>query len=606
MFGTNEKFNLQRATFARSACAFYIFEDYYDHLLRLSNYKPSAMVLSSPFLFRLKLLSEGREVPYTYFSDAGSLKMNSDKGFAQFALSDQDQMRIRGKGVTLRIELCPAIPEMGTSACHGVRPLKNGAWEAVFGTYGKFLFKPLKGAVSADCPWDEDKGGYARVIFDLVPDDNGDFETAVHDNMVEFDVDGAVYPPFDALVQASLDSYEAFKKNYAAPAKGYEELFDYAVYQVWSHRAKADGGYKEPGILFQCSIAGVFSWQQSYHGMTMLGDPREGWRQICTLFLYQDERTGRVPSYISYVGGANPGIQPPFQGFALDALLRLKGDDFLTPDECARMYPKFVKWAEYWLTRRSAGREDPDNPGHFDDVTAINNPNDSGWDDATNFKDGFPAQNPDIMAFMILLMETIARLARGCGRTEEADSWKARADKLLRTVVTEFWDGEKFVTKVNGKPVDSMSVICYQPILLGDRLPKHIVDKVAETLTEEGHFLTEIGLATESLRSPLCDYSANTFIAGRVVAPPHMCLTTGLYFAGKKKEAAKIARRWCDNVKEKGVILGFAPYDHYKLTGEKANITHGPVASDGWSWSSWAAACTLMMITVIIPGAEQA
>jgi hypothetical protein len=556
------------------------------------------MVMSSPFLFRLRLLSGGEDQAYTYFCDAGSLRMDSAKGSVEIALSDQDQLRVRGNGVTLRVELCPAMPEMGMSACHGVRPLPQGAWEVVFGTFGKFLYKPLKGRVQATCPWNEEKGGYDAVIFDLIPDENGAFETAVHDDMVEFNVDAAVYPPFDALVKASVDSYEEFKTNYRQPAKGYEELFDYAVYQIWSHRAKASGGYKEPGIMFQCSIAGVFSWQQSYHGMTMLNNPKEAWRQICTLFQYQDERTGRLPSNIAYVGGAGAGIQPPFQGFALDTLIRRIGDDFLTPEECAKMYPKFVKWAEYWLTTRSADRGD--------DVTAINNPNDSGWDDASNFKEGFPAQNPDIIAFMIDLMEMIAHLARGCGKTAEAESWKVRSEKLLDILVNEFWDGEKFVTKVKGKPVGSMSLICYQPILLGDRLPQHIIDKVAATLTEEGNFLTEIGLATESLRSPLCDYSANTFIAGRVVAPPHMCMTVGLNLAGKKKEAALISRRWCDNVQENGIILGFAPYEYYKLTGEKANITVGPVASDGWSWSSWAAACTLTMITSIIPDAEEA
>ncbi|NLM52333.1 MAG: hypothetical protein GX197_05880, partial [Firmicutes bacterium] len=91
---------------------------------------------------------------------------------------------------------------------------------------------------------------------------------------------------------------------------------------------------------------------------------------------------------------------------------------------------------------------------------------------------------------------------------------------------------------------------------------------------------------------------------GRVVAPPHLILTTGLNLAGKKKEAALIARRFCDHVKEKGVILGFAPYDYYPLTGEKAKIYNGPIASDGWSWSTWCACSVLMMITSIIPEAE--
>ena len=75
--------------------------------------------------------------------------------------------------------------------------------------------------------------------------------------------------------------------------------------------------------------------------------------------------------------------------------------------------------------------------------------------------------------------------------------------------------------------------------------------------------------------------------------------------AGKNKEAALIARRFCDHVKENGVILGFAPYEYYPLTGEKADITYGPVASDGWSWSTWCAAGVMMMITSIIPEAEE-
>lgn len=592
MFGTNEKFNLQRAFFARDASAFYIFEDYWSHLLRLSNYKPAAIVHVSPFLFNLRLLDGGDELPYTYFCDAGSLRMYSEKGRVEIVFTENEQARFRGRGVTLRIELCPAVKTQGMSACHGVRPLPDGSLEAVFGTYGKFLFKALKGTLEASCPWNEAKAGYDAVIFDILPDGSGHFELALHEDMVEIDCGSEAYPPFDALVKESLDSFEAFKKNYRPAAPGYEALRDYAAYTIWSHRAKAGGGFLEPAVLFQTSIAGLFSWHQAYHAMAMLGNIPEAWRMICTLFLYQDEKTGRLPGNIAYVGGANHGIQPPFQGFALDYLIRRVGDSFLTPDACARMYPKFAKWADYWHTFRDAGRGD--------DVLAINNPNDSGWDDASIFKDGFPAQNPDGMCFFILLTEMTARLARGCGRDAEADTWQKRSEKLLKTLIDEFWDGEKFVTKVNGKAVDSMSLACYQPIMLGDRLPQEIIDKIAARLVTEGDFLCEIGLCTESLHSPLCDYGPRTFVSGRVVAPPHLIFCVGLNLAGKKKEAALIARRWCDTVKERGIILGFPPYEYYKLTGEKAAIEHGPVASDGWCWSPWAAGCTMTLLTSII------
>ena len=178
----------------------------------------------------------------------------------------------------------------------------------------------------------------------------------------------------------------------------------------------------------------------------------------------------------------------------------------------------------------------------------------------------------------------------------------------MNTVITEFWDGEKFITRVNGAPVESMSAVCYLPIMLGRRLPQHIIDKVAEKLTDETAFLSPIGLCGESMKSPLSGYG-NRFILGRVVAPINMILTLGLSMAGKKAEAAMIARRFCDHIAEKGIILGFAPFDYYPLTGEKVpdldEFQNMPVPSDGWPWSGWSACNVMIMLSHIIPEGEK-
>jgi hypothetical protein len=193
-----------------------------------------------------------------------------------------------------------------------------------------------------------------------------------------------------------------------------------------------------------------------------------------------------------------------------------------------------------------------------------------------------------------------ARLAKGAGEEEAAKDWNFRADRLLNQLITEFWDGERFIAKKNGvTPVDSWSLANYQPILLGDRLPKHIIDKVTEKLTTEGEYLSPIGLCTESMKSPLCSF-VNQFVLGRVVGPANMIITAGLYIAGKKKEAAMIARRLCDKMKEEGMILGFAPYDRNPLTGEKIEFNVPPGANDPWPWSGWAAGSFLTMATTVI------
>ncbi|MDR1217465.1 MAG: hypothetical protein LBJ99_02640, partial [Oscillospiraceae bacterium] len=566
MFGTNERFNLVRASYARRASRMYIYEDFYKPgLLHLGSNRSGDMMGATDFVFDINLTVNGAPVGYTYFADEGSLTLRSDCGCAsaEIALTDRGHLRVRGDGAGLRLEL-RSNTGGGARACRGKLALpRGGGWELDFGKHGRLRPRALTGAFSASAPYDTEAGVYSRVALDFLPDGStGALDAALHeyaDDMAPF----GQYEPFDEIVAYNKADFAEFSKIYRPVPAEYAQMAKYARWTIWSHRTAAEGSIKAPSILYQISwVVTAASWQQSYNAMPMLEDPKEAWRQICVMFDYQDERTGRLPGMLSYSGPNNAGMQPPFQGFALDFLIRSIGDGFLTPEECGRMYPKFAKWANYWTTYRSAGRGD--------DVTAVLSPHESGWDDSSVFADGFPASEPNTMSFLVLLMESTARLARGCGKTAEADEWLARSERLTKTLVDEFWDGERFVTKVRGKPVDSLSLACYQPIMLGKRLPQAIIDKVAEKLTRDGEWLTEIGLASESMKSPLTTFGIS-FVCGRVVAPQNMILTVGLQAAGKHSEASAIARRFCDQVSREGVILGFAPYDYYPLTGKKAD-----------------------------------
>ena len=64
----------------------FIFSRITIHLLRLSSYKPGAMIDSTPFIFNLRLFAGDSELPYTYFSDAGTLRMESKEGTVEFVL----------------------------------------------------------------------------------------------------------------------------------------------------------------------------------------------------------------------------------------------------------------------------------------------------------------------------------------------------------------------------------------------------------------------------------------------------------------------------------------------------------------------------------------
>ncbi len=597
MFGTHEKFNLQRPPYGREGSGFYIYEDFYEHILRLSCFKSGEMISRSGFQFDLRLFSDGEEREYTYFADEGSIRLDCPEGYAEIALTDEDHLRIRGEGAQLRLMLRPAISDEGTRACRGIYQLQNGDWEGAFGKFGVLRLRKLTGDVSVAAPWNAGTGAYDEVTF-VFCGENGLYEAALFEDMTEFKKLPETFIPFDEVVENNRQSFLKFKKNYRPVPEEYRETAEYAMWLLWTHRTKKTGGFKEPMILMhlQWMICAV-SWQQTYNAMATLNNPKEAWRLFCTMFEHQDPETGALSFCVDYFGGAVGGSpQPPFQGLGFAFLYSQFGDDMLTYGECARMYPKMKKWVEFWLTYRNAGRGD--------DVTAILSSHESGWDDASIFNDGFPAANPDVISYVILCMEALSKLAEGCHKFAEAEEWLARSKRLLDILIAEFWDGEKFITRVNGVPVESMSAVCYLPIMLGRRLPQKIIDTVAEKLTDETTFLSPIGLCGESMKSPLSGYG-NRFILGRVVAPVNMILTLGLSMAGKKKEAAMIARRFCDHIAEKGIILGFAPFDYYPLTGEKVpdldEFQNVPVPSDGWPWSGWSACNVMIMLSYIIP-----
>ncbi|MDR2360903.1 MAG: hypothetical protein LBD85_06470 [Oscillospiraceae bacterium] len=607
-FGNGQKFDLIQAPYGRHGSYFYIYEDYNLPILRLSGFKTDNAMQGGMFNFDIKLLQRApytqlpREVRYRYTADEGSVRFQQygeAAGWGEIVLTDKGHLRIRGNApIEVSLRARNAAPEAAAAICEGVFARDAGKFEANFGRFGKMFFEAIRGSVTWESVFDNGVCKSFKAILNPT-DDTRELDVGIHEYDADTEFEGYPnYEDFDALIAANKADFENFKKNYptAVPSE-YAETAEYAKWLIWSHRVKPGGYYVTPMILMHLQwLTAAASWQQSYNAMAQQANPQEAWRQICSLFEHQDPATGQLPGMLFYSGGA--GIQAPFQGFALDWIIKRCGDDFLTAEECTRMYPKFAKWVNFWTELKTAGRGD--------DVIYAKSPHDSGWDDASIFADGFPASNPDILAFLVVLMEMTALLARKAGNSAVADEFDKRSKRLLQTITDEFWDDEsgQFVTKkFASQPVKSLSLATLQPIMLGKRLPQSIIDKVAANLTKEGEWLTPIGLASESLKSPKLGL-AHQFTLGRVIAPQNMILTVGLFTAGKEAEARLIAERYLNNIRDKGMILGFSPIDKYpdnheSQAGEWIDLDLPPIASDPWPWSTWTANCFLTMASLM-------
>jgi hypothetical protein len=584
--------------FSREASFWTIYEDYREPILGVTVSKDGTFLDQRSNTFLLYPTYNGMIIPYTYFADISHLRIETGKGTVEFCMNETDQLRIRGRGVGLRMVLRAETPFGSACGCHGIYPTPDLTWEADMGTSCKMLFVPLAGGFHVSNPWNMKKGEYEKVEIDFIPAaETGNFEAAVHEHM-DYRAKDAGYPAFDDVKKASQAAYDDFvRKNLRKPAKGWEDFYRYASYVVWSHRAGIGGKLVDTTVFMHLVWANyVMSWQLSYNALPMLNDPKEAWRLLTLMFNYQAPN-GQLSASVNYYNIGVGGMQPAFQALALDWIISQCGDDFLTAAECEKMYPKFVRWLNFWLTKRNAG--------HGDDRVFIFSAHESGWDDLSLYQKGFPIETPDLFAYMIMLMDACARMAKKLGKTEESEDWSRRSKKLLDTLVNELFDGEQFVGYLTftGERVTCKSLGMFQALVLGkERLPQRIIDRLAEEVMKP-EYLTDIGLVTESLKSPLCHFGFN-FVLGRVITPCNMLTAMGLYRCGKIEEAREISRRVCKNLYDNGILLGFAPSDTEPTTGEKIVTYPNPTASDGWPWTAWAASSALVMLTAILPENE--
>ncbi len=594
LFEANEKHSLLRIAYTRQNCYFCLWEDYFKRTLYLLAAIGGDMASSSDLRFDIDYLEDGKPVRYHYFGDEGSLTLRTRTAgkWSELLLTGDDFLRFRGERNTgLRLTLNSNLPGHGAIALHSAVRLPDGSVEAVMGKYGRFRFAPIRGKVEYRAEYDCEQGRYARFEVDMLPDENGCYECDV------ISYEGERRPAVDKrsfaeLREENLRSFAEFFGKYKRLPDPWKKTEEELVYTVWCHVMKPRGFLKVPMVMMHHNALSVaMAWQQSFNACAMLGDPKTAFDLIEAMFLYQNPVNGALPVNVCPGSISDGNSQPPLQGYALDFVTKMCGEEFITREMAERLLPRFERVVEYWTTFRNVGRGD--------DLAYVLNPTEAGMDDASIFAKGFPAVSGDIQTLLIECMYACAILSRRAGDAAKAEAWTARADRLLDALITELWDGDKFVTKkLDGEVVESLSLACYVPVMLGDRLPKEITRRIAEKLLEEGEFMTPYGLASESTRSPLAHWGWH-FTLGRVVSESNMFCVLGLWLAGEKEAAKKIADAWCGNVAERGPRLGFTPAHHYPLTGEPTDIVLMPHIGDGWSWTSWSACGTLAMLETV-------
>jgi hypothetical protein len=157
------------------------------------------------------------------------------------AFTEEDELRFCGaKNAGLRLELFSNTEGNGAAALDSIAQLKDGSIEGIFGKHGNLHFTALHGSVTYRGEFDPQRGQYACLEIDFLPDDDGKFEISMQSYL------GTAMPKisaksFEQIRAENLKSYADFFANYKEIPEKYKEMAKESIYVTWSHVMKPKG-----------------------------------------------------------------------------------------------------------------------------------------------------------------------------------------------------------------------------------------------------------------------------------------------------------------------------------------------------------------------------
>jgi putative isomerase len=513
-------------------------------------------------MFRLDFTCAGESIEVSTDVTPEALLVNSQKGKARIVVSNDNTLIIESDSLGCELTFCPEYA-YGTGEGDRRHKIVN---------YLQNLYiaaDALRGTLIAEGPMEERPGDILRdrcCNLSFTPVADG-MQVRIEINRKEPHPDREVAPlDTDNIVAEARSEWEAFLATMPETPQAYSHTGRGSWYNLWSCFVRAQGNYKYDGIIMSRRfMTALWSWDHCFNAMAMaLGNQGQQALEQWLIPFEIISPTGMLPDTILAYGDPHYAVtKPPVHGWALNFILDRHDVD---QDMLEHIYGKLTLWTDWWMTYRDADHDGlPEYPLSLD----------SGWDNTTLLDHGFFLAAPDLAAYLVLQMGTLARLAGMLNLPDDARSWEQRSQKLLQSMLDKLWTGNTFTAchPHTGEQVPTLSsLMTVMPLVLGNNLPADKHEALVRHLRND--FLTENGLATESPDSEF--YQADGYWLGPIWAPTTLLLVDGLRRGGEKELSREIAARFCNMVENKARGL-FENFDAQTGKGLRA---------PGYSWTS--------------------
>lgn len=492
----------------------------------------------TPLIARLDLQWNGAPAECTALLEDAALTLQCDDARVEVCFADDRTLLLRGGpgcGLTLDFLTDNGPYDYIYPLLHEGRTLyiancyKNNC---------QYLIVPQEGQCELDQQWEESSSLWSRLHFSGAEG----FLFALLEIETEWDQQLPCLD-FDTARQQMNGAFRAFCDALPALPDAYREMSILAAYIDWSCLVRPGGFLRREGMLMSKNwMTNVWSWDHCFNALAMAkGHPDLAWDAYIIMADHQDA-SGRLPDSISDQHVIWNYCKPPIHGWALRRLMESMP---LSHTQLEETYHFLTRWTKWWMTYRRR-----------DGLYYYNHGNDSGWDNSTAFSLLPPVATPELQAFMIVQMEVLSDLARQLHNENDAQYWQAEASAHLDFFLKRcFRDDLPVAIQLStGQIVENESLLPYEILVLGDRLPESVRRKVIGLVSSE-KFLTAHGFATESPASPF--YRDDGYWRGPIWAPSTMLMLDGLEKCGETALVKEVARRFVDMTAASGFAENF-------------------------------------------------
>ena len=511
-----------------------------------------------PEIFRIQLFRGDHPVSFTEAATPTLVRLVSAYGYAEVCFSDPATLRIRGKGVTLRLVRVPGIAGFALK-----RTADRWEYDAVSEDIRLTLYA-IRGELREESRWEQTVAKDLTLRLGSKIGD-GEWDFAIRESVESV----PAIESFEAFETVAGNGDVEYRRWLATMPKVNAEWqpgANLAAYILWSTVVDPSGEITRPTVFMsKGKMDAVWSWDHCFNAMALASEnPKLAWDQMMVMFDRQSAE-GALPDKMTDRSATWAYSKPPVHGWALGWMLThdSKAEPAITNAMLAQIQPKLRHWTDWYFKLRSDSG-----------IPQYDHGNDSGWDNSTVFANGPHVETPDLVAYLALQLQTQAVIAGRLGNPDEAKADRERSEQLTREMIAKFWRKDHFVAIQTDTQatIESDSLLLYMPLVLGRQLPEYVRAAMIAALKQPGGFLTENGLASERVTSKL--YEADGYWRGPIWAPATMILVAGLEDGGDKEFARELKLRFCRMALRSGMS------ENYDAA------TGAPLRDSGYSWSA--------------------